>query len=348
MADPKFKPGCGVDVGTSNIAVARRCEDGSFHTQFHRDMLYPLDVSDESTDLLQRSDYLYIKTESKYYIIGEDALKLVNAIGRGEVVRPMQDGLLNPSLKEASELLFYVIKAVVGEPIVKNEPLRFSVPANPIDRDQDNIFHKTVLSSFFAKMGYDPKPVNEAMAICYDTNPVLKAKGEKDLPISGITCSCGGGMWNLCLAFKGLSLLEFSCTKSGDYVDDCVSKVTGLARSKVTVIKERKLNLEKIDDNDRVQVALSIYYDELIDRMVHLIAKYFKDKSSELEGELELVVAGGTSMVPGFIVRLETAIHKVDLPFKLYQVRHSATPFFSVAQGACIRAQADYVKTQKK
>ena len=92
----KFKPGVGVDVGTSNIVVARQTEDGTFTNRFHRDMLYPLDISDESADLLDRSDYLYVKVSDKYYIVGEDALRLVNAIGKGEVVRPMKDGILNP------------------------------------------------------------------------------------------------------------------------------------------------------------------------------------------------------------------------------------------------------------
>ena len=164
----KFKPGVGVDVGTSNIVVARQTEDGTFVNRFHRNMLYPLAISDESADLIDRSDYLFVKVKDKYYIVGEDALKLVNAIGKGEVVRPMKDGILNPSLKESSELLFYIIKAVVGDPIVENEHLRFSIPANPIDRDLDNLFHKMVLNSFFSKMGYESKSVNEAMCIAYD------------------------------------------------------------------------------------------------------------------------------------------------------------------------------------
>ena len=208
-SDVKFKPGVGVDVGTSNIVVARQTEDGTFVNRFHRDMLYPLDVSDESADLLDRSDYLFVKVNNKYYIVGEDALKLVNAIGKGEVVRPMQDGILNPSLKESSDLLFYIIKAVVGDPIIENEPLRFSIPVNPIDQDLDNLFHKMVLNSFFVKMGYEAKAVNEAMCIGYDTNPIMKSD-EGDIPLSGICCSCGGGMWNLSLAYKGLSLVEFS------------------------------------------------------------------------------------------------------------------------------------------
>jgi hypothetical protein len=343
---PKFKPGVGVDVGTSNIVVARQTEDGTFVNRFHRDMLYPLDVSDESADLLDRSDYLYVKVDDKYYVVGEDALKLVNAIGRGEVVRPMKDGILNPSLKESSELLFYVIKAVVGDPIIENEPLRFSVPANPVDVDLDNTFHKMILQNFFAKLGYEAKSANEAMCIGYDCNPVMK-DDDGEVPLSGICCSAGGGMWNLSLCYKGLSLVEFSCTKSGDHLDDRVSKVTGMPSSKVIKVKERKLDLGSVDMSDRVQAALSIYYDEMLDRMVHHICNEFKEKSSEMDGQIEIVVAGGTSMAPGFCDRLKAALDRVDMPFDIYQVRHSPTPFYSVSQGACIRAQADYAKKQK-
>ena len=343
----EYRPGVGVDVGTSNIVFSRQAKDGTFVNRFHRDMLYPLEVSDESADLLERSDYLYVKSGDQYFIVGEDALKLVNAIGRGEVVRPMKDGILNPSLKESSDLLFFVIKAVVGDPIVENEPLRFSCPANPVDSDLDNLFHQMLLQNFFTKLGYDAKPINEAMAICYDCNPIMKTD-DGSVPLSGVSVSCGGGMWNLALSYKGLSLVEFSCTKSGDHLDEQVAKVTGLAKSKVIKIKEKKLDLDKIDMADRAQAALGIYYDEMIERMIHHICTQFNDKSSEMDGEVEFVVAGGTSMAPGFCSRLESIIKKSDMPFDVYSVRHSKTPFYSVAQGSSLRAQADFKKKNKK
>jgi len=344
----EFKPGVGVDIGTSNIVVSRQTKDGKFVSRFHRNMLYPLEISEESADLLERSSYLYVKVGSNYYVIGEDALKLVNAIGKGSVVRPMKDGILNPSLKESSELLFFIIKAVVGDPKTKNEPLRFSIPANPIDVDMDNVFHKMVLSNFFKKLGYDPKAVNEAMCIAYDCNPVMKSEDEGDLDMSGITVSAGAGMWNIALAFKGLSLVEFSCTKSGDHLDEQVSKMTGVPKTKVIKVKEKKLDLDNTDMSDNVQYALSVYYEQMIDRMVHHITQAFKDQTSEMDGEIEVVVAGGTSMAPGFCNKLKDSFDRSDLPFEVYRVRHSETPFYTVSQGACIRAQADYAKLQKK
>lgn len=343
----KFKPGVGVDIGTSNIVVSRQTEDGVFINKYHRNMLYPLDISEESTDLLEKSSYLYVKVNNKYYVVGEDALTLVNAIGKGEIVRPMKDGILNPSLKEATELLFYIIKAVVGDPIITNEPLRYSLPANPIDLDMDNLFHKMILMGFFKKLGYTPKPVNEAMCIVYDCNPIMKSD-EGETPLSGITCSCGAGMWNIALAFKGLSVVEFSCTKSGDYLDEEVSRMTGIDKSKVIKVKEKKLDLNNVDMSDRVQAALSIYYDEMVDRMLQSISKQFLKQKSEVDGEIEFVLAGGTSLAPGFCKRVETALASSGFPINIYSVRHSKTPFYSVVQGACVRAQADYNKLQKK
>jgi actin-like ATPase involved in cell morphogenesis len=339
----EFLPGCGVDIGTSNIVVARRNKEGEFVNRFHRNMLYPLDVSEEAVDLLEKSNYLYVKVGDKYFVVGEDALTLVNAIGKGEVVRPMKDGILNPSLKESSELLFYIVKTVVGPPIVEGETLRFSVPADPVDSNINNKFHEMILTNFFKKMGYDPKPVNEAMCIAYDCNPVMK-EDDGDVPLSGVALSCGAGMSNIALCYKGLPLQEFSVTKSGDYIDEQASLMTGTKKGKVLKIKEKKLDLNNLDFSDRVQAALGVYYEETMERMMHHISQKFKNIESELDGEIEIVVAGGTSMVKGFCKKLEAIVENSDLPFNVYRVRHSDTPFYSVSQGACIRAQADFKK----
>jgi intein/homing endonuclease len=154
--------------------------------------------------------------------------------------------------------------------------------------------------------------------------------------------NCGAGMWNIALAYKGLGLVTFSCTKSGDYLDEEVSRVTGISRSKVIKIKENKLDLNNVDMNDRVQAALSIYYDEMIERMIHYISAELVKKGSEIEGEIEIVVAGGTSLAPGFCDRLKEKVEQSDFPLKVYRVRHADSPFYSVGQGSCIRAQADY------
>jgi actin-like ATPase involved in cell morphogenesis len=345
----EYKPGVGIDIGTANIVTARESVDGRFIYKFHRNMLYPLDISDESTDLLDRGEYLYVKTNDKYYIIGEDALSVCNAISGSinTIVRPMKDGVLNPSLSGASDLLFYIIKAILGKPLIENEPLRFTCPSNPINVDNDNRFHQMVLTNFFTGLGFVPRPINEASAVVIAANPKMLVDG-KEIPLTGIAMSWGAGMVNCAAVYRGLSLAEFSCTKSGDNIDEQVEKVTGVSRSKIVKIKERNLDLDNIDMSDRVLAAIQIYYEETIERILFNINKQFREKSNEFDGEIEIVVAGGTAMAKGFIKKMEAIVKKTNLQFRIYGVRLVDDPFFSVAKGTLIRARSDYQKSLKK
>jgi hypothetical protein len=339
-------PGVGVDVGTANIVVCRQKADGGFSIRHHRNMLYEIDVNDDSAGFLENSGYLYLKADGKYYIVGEDALKVANTVGKGEIMRPMSGGMLNPNLKRAQDLLFYIIKTVVGEPVTKDECLRFSMPANPVDKpDANNMFHQMVLESFFSKMGYKAKPINEALANLYIEAPSMKV-GEEEYPLTGVSASFGGGMMNACFAMRGMSLIEFSNTKCGDNIDQQASTVTGEPVGRIIRLKETKLDLSKVDMDDRVSFALSTYYNEMISRTVKSIAKELAKERREIEGEIEIVVCGGTAMAPGFIDRMSDIVSKQDLPFKVKKVRMSAEPFFSVSQGSCLAAQSDQKKVR--
>jgi len=347
MSEEKYMPGVGVDVGTANIVVSRQDVDGDFVNTTHRNMLYELDESDESSDLLQRGDYLYAKFEGKYYVIGKDALSLVNALGSGEVMRPMKDGLLNPQLKSSQELLFHIIRAVLGSPVVENEPLRYSVPANPVDRpEMSNTFHEMIIKNFLDGIGFDSNALNEGMGVVYDLAPVMKTD-EGDVPLTGFGISMGGGMFNVAGAYKGLPVCTFSITKSGDYIDQQAAQVTGLPVSKVTKIKETRLDLNNVDISDRTIAALSIYYDETIKRAVLNIKAELGKSNHDFEGPCEIVIAGGTALIPGTADRFRVIAAKEKMPFDLLGIRLSEHPFHSVAQGMCLRARSDWEKKQK-
>jgi hypothetical protein len=344
--DTEFLPGVGIDVGTANIVVSRRDKDGNFVNMTHRNMLYELDGNDESAELLKRGGYLYAEFDNKYFVIGKDALDLVNALGTGEVVRPMKDGLLNPELKKSQELLFHIIYAILGDPIVENEPVRFSVPANPVDDStMNNLFHQMVLQQYLTGVGYAAEPLNEAMGIIYDQNPVLKSEDEGDVPLTGWSVSMGGGMMNIAGSFKGLAICEFSVTKCGDYIDQSAAKIAGLPVSRITKLKETKLDLDKVDMSDRALFALSVYYDEVITRAVRYMGRELAKTNRSIEGQCEIVVAGGTSLIPGVVNKFKVCIEKEELPFEVYNVRNADEPFYSVAQGMCLRAASDYSKS---
>jgi hypothetical protein len=346
--ESKVMPAVGVDVGTANIVVARRAEDGSFVVKHHRNMLFEMDVSDEATDLLEKGHFLYLKSGTKYYIVGEDALRLVNAIGRGDIIRPMRNGLLNPELKKAQDLLFYILKAVVGAPLAEKETLRFTVPADPVDKPNvNNKFHQMVLQNFFDSLGFSSKPINEALANLYNEAPVMKVEGEEDSPLTGYSVSFGAGMVNSCFALRGMSLVEFSNTQCGDHIDEQVSTVTGEPVGRVIRAKEKRLDLDHVDPSDRVLMALSIYYDEMIGRVVKGMARKLAEQSREFEGSVEVVVCGGSAMAPGFLGRMQKIVSQADLPFKVREVRMSSIPFFSVSHGCCLAAQSDWKKRKE-
>jgi hypothetical protein len=340
----QYLPGVGLDVGTANLVVSRQTENGDFVNTTCRNMLFEIPVSDESSDLLDRGGYLYAKCDDRYFVIGKDALSLVNALGKGEVVRPMKDGLLNPELKQSQELLFHIIKALIGEPQFQGEPVRFSVPADPVDdRTKNNVFHQMIIQNFLQSAGYTANPLNEGLGVVYDSNPIMRTD-DGDIPLTGFGISMGGGMFNVAGSYRGLSACEFSVTKSGDYIDQQASTVTGSPVSKVTKYKETKLDLNKVDFSDRMAAALSIYYDETITRAIHNIRNELKKSQREFDGPCEIVLAGGTSMIPGVSDRFKAILAKEELPFEVLNVRMSANPFYAVAQGMCLRARSDYEK----
>jgi len=344
MSDKKLTPAIGVDVGTANLCVCRRDVDGNFVVSHHRNMLLEMDASDEASDLLARSSYLYLKSNGKYYVVGEDALKLVNAIGHGNILRPMQDGLLNPNLKSGQALMNHILEVIVGKPLEANEPLRFSVPANPVDRPEtNNLFHSMILTEFFKGLGYSAKPINEALCNIYNEAPSMVVDDES-MPLTGLSASFGAGMCNACLAVNGLPTVEFSITKSGDHIDNQVSAVTGERTSKIVRVKERELDLSNIPPDNNVLRALGIYYDELLARTLNGIAKEFTRRGVSLDGSVDMVICGGTAMAKGFVPRAKMVIEKLDLPFKIKDVRLASNPFYSVSQGACLAAMSDWEK----
>jgi len=348
--EKKYIPGIGIDVGTANVCSCRRKEDGTFDVKSHRNMLFEMELNEFSDDLLERGDYVYIKSGKKCYIVGADALSLVNAIGKGTIIRPMANGLLNVELKTSQELLNKILEAVVGKPICENEPLRFSVPASNVVNKPgvNNLFHQMVLKEFFNSLGFISQPINEALANLYNESPSMKLDNGEEYPLTGYSISFGGGMVNSAIVLKGMSLIEFCSTSAGDQIDQNVSLATGEPTSKIIVVKEKKLNLDKIDQNDRIQVGLGIYYSEMISRIFKQISKEFSKDSREFEGAVDVVICGGTAMAPGFINRVKEVVKNIELPFRVGEIRLSSNPFFSVSQGCCLRGLSDYSKMNKK
>ena len=124
--------------------------------------------------------------------------------------RPMKRGVLNPGEEEAIPLLEKLIEGIVGKPTFAGEVIAATIPAAPLDTEQDTTFHKIVVERFLKSLGYDVRILNEALAIIYAENPMVEdAQGKA--PFSGIGISYGAGMTNLVVSWRAKKLSGVVC-----------------------------------------------------------------------------------------------------------------------------------------
>jgi hypothetical protein len=136
-------------------------------------------------------------------------------------------------------------------PARPGEVLYFSIPANPVDSTINNSFHSKTAERFLRGLGYDARPLGEGLAVVYAENPKMYAP-DGPIPFTGIGISMGAGQANFCLAERGLPLDEFSIARSGDWIDANVARMTGQPKTKVLRVKEKRLNFNKLDEDDEV------------------------------------------------------------------------------------------------
>src|SRR5207244_1436300 len=134
------------------------------------------------------------------------------------------------------------------------ELVYFSVPAEPIDFSMNVTYHKGLFTDLLRKLGYEPKPLVEGHAV------VFAELADDDF--TGIGISGGGGMFNVCVAYKTIPALTFATSRGGDWIDNNVAHAIGLSPALVCGIKESGVDLN--NPKDRVQDAIVIYYRNLI------------------------------------------------------------------------------------
>ncbi|MEZ0227067.1 MAG: hypothetical protein ACAI25_00460 [Planctomycetota bacterium] len=326
-----------IDIGTSFL-VGAELKGGKEVFTIERDAFFVMPKEDFAEEMLSDAGAKYLIKGNNIYIVGEDALKYCMITGKQESYRrPMKKGVLNPGEEEAVPLLEKLLEGIVGKPAFPGEVIAATIPAAPLDLEQDTTFHKIVVERFLKSLGYDVRILNEALAIIYAENPTSEEPTGK-APFSGIGISYGAGMTNLVVAWRAKKLFEISIARGGDWIDEQVSKVRNVPVGKVTHEKEKRLNLEKVDPKNSIQVGLQIYYEELIRFGLQQFKDHFKTNQSVLESPMEVVIAGGTSMVPGFITMFNKVLEEVGAPVPVKNVRHAKDPLRTVAKGSLVAA----------
>jgi len=328
--------GVGLDVGTNSLCVGRLDETGELSFKLERDCFYKIYTKTEVNrqaikKSLEKRGSSFIEDGPHFIVVGEDALQI--AMERNGVSsRPMQKGIISPSDKNNLPILKLLLTGILGK-TEKDEYLVYSVPASPIDGSNfDIIYHTEILNMFFKDLGYTSQPINEAFAIALSE---LIDDG-----LTGICFSFGAGMVNVAVIHQGDPLVEFSTTRSGDYIDEAVGTALDMSPSLVQLDKEAGIDLSKPDN--KLTEAVAVYYSAVLNYTIQNMQYELKRREKELPIFTEavpLIISGGLAMAEGFEELFKTKLEGVDLPMVIGEVRRAESPMQCVANGCYLASE---------
>lgn len=334
MIVPTQQFGKGLDVGTAFIYAAQKVGD-QVAFRIERDAFLDIPYNDHLKTIFERDNVRYIEKDGQLYAVGNGALRFANLFQRS-VRRPLERGVISPKEKEALPIIKLIVENVLGNHRHPGETVYYSIPSQPIDADFDVLYHQHIINGFLSGLGYTPKSINEGLAVIY------AELAEENF--TGLGLSFGGGMTNVCVANLSVPVVTFSIARGGDWIDKQVARVVNQPVSAVTAWKESNLNLDKKENLSRIEQALSIYYDILLDHVVGHLKQELEASAVHLEKPPMVVVAGGTAMPSGFLKRFQETLARAQLPFAVGRVFLASQLLYSVSKGALIAAIADESK----
>ena len=324
----------GVDIGTGFISCAEQ-EGGEIKFRKIRDAFFKLNPSkflegsanQFGESMLKNAGAHYVKVDDVLYVLGDDAFKFASLFHQ-ECLRPMSQGVLNPKQPVSNLMVGELVKAIAGRPTSDDDVLYYCVPAEPIDADFDVEYHKQILGGVFEDLGYKKINVMTAgLAVVYSELA--------DTQYTGIGMSFGAGMCNIVYSFMGIPVFSFSLSRGGDWIDSHAAQHTDETHNVVTAVKE-KADFSLYDSTNGIQRAVSIYYESLLNYVVEQFKElYEKTPRKELPNvtmDMPIVVAGGTSLVLGFVERLKE-LTKDEFPVPISEIKHAQQPLFAVSNG---------------
>ncbi len=330
--DRKQQTGKGLDVGTSNLVCAREGEAGAVTVNAIRNAFLDVQSDPFTRNMLSRLKVQSVQKDGLLYIVGDTAFELANVFNR-ETRRPMQNGTLSPSEANALPIERLLIERLLGEPSVKNERCVFSIPADPVDSTVNVAYHRGVLSTILSKLGYTPWSILEGHAV------VLAELEEEDF--TGVGISCGGGMFNVCVAYKSIPVVCYSTSRGGDWVDQNSATALGMPASRLCAVKERGVDLLKPGSSE--EEAIAIYYRQLIEYTLSTLKLKFEASRDipTFPEPVDLVCSGGSSLPGGFIALFREQFEKMRFPIPVREIRLAEEPLNTVAQGCLIAALSE-------
>jgi len=318
----------GLDIGTMNIICAEREGEDIVFTQ-QRNAFMNLDSTDLTKNMLDTSHVLYIEEENGISLLGEDAFKFATIFEK-EARRPMSRGIISPKEKEAIPIMKLIVESVIGRPKSPKEVLYLSTPAAPIDVDLDVLYHKKTMEALTKALNYDAHVIDEGLAVIYSEL--------SNYNFTGVGISVGAGLTNVTLAYLATPLMSFSIARGGDWIDEQVSKSTGLPKEHVTATKEATSKLSKQVKLGSAEGAITIYYEALMTYIIQNLNNRLKEIAPP-KVAFPVAIAGGSSLPEGFFEMFEKKLREANLRIQISKIIKARDPMHAVARGCLIAAK---------
>ena len=321
----------GLDIGTSRVCLARRMgEEFQFDTQLNAFVTIP--YSKITENVLQKENVPHAVNGPEIVVHGNESDRFADLLNV-ETRRTMSKGLLNSNEPASVEMLRKIVESLLVNTKERGK-LCFTVPAAPLGAEENLTYHEATLRQVLGNMGFEVMSINEGLAVVYSE---LESTN-----YTGIGISCGGGLCNICVTYLSVPVLSFSIPRAGDYIDSSVAAITGERANHVRIAKEGSFHFNGFFA-DKLQQALSVYYDEMIQSLVGAMKQAFANSRNlpKQNRPLPIVLSGGTALPPGFLERFQKIVKEADLPIPAGDVRLANDPLHTSARGALVAALAD-------
>ena len=321
----------GLDVGTSRIVAARNAgPEIKYDIQLNAFVTIPYSKMTES--VLQKEGVPHAVDGNEILVHGNESERFADLLDK-DIRRPMTRGVLNPGEPDSVRLIRELTISLAGK-ASKGAKLCFSVPAAPPGADENFTFHEATIRQVVTELGYESRNINEGLAVVYAE---LESSN-----YTGIGISCGGGLCNVCLAYLSVPVISFSIPKAGDFIDSSAASVTGERANRMRMLKEQSFHVNG-HFTDKLQQALSVYYDDMIQSLVTGLRNAFQGARNvpKMSKPIPLVLSGGTAMPKGFRDRFEKILREGEFPIELSEIRMAAEPLTATAKGALVAALCD-------
>jgi hypothetical protein len=326
----------GVDIGTNMLVSSLLGEDGLPIFKMQRDAFFKIipksEMNRKSIEmaLTKRAANFIFDSDNNCIVVGNDALEI--AVERNATAkRPMQKGIISPKEKDSLPMLKLLVESLIGKG-EEGDKIIYSVPASPVDSNFDIVYHTEMVGVYLKEMGYHVQPINEAFAIAL--SELL------DDNLTGVVLSFGAGLINISVVHQGDSLIEFSLTKAGDYIDQSVANALDETPSIVQFEKESGIDL--FNPQNKMQEAISVYYSTLISYIIENVSFELNKRKKDLpvfREPVPVIISGGLVLAGGFLKKFETCLNNIPFPIKIKEIRLAENPMTAVANGCLLAAQ---------